>query len=371
VETLYGAGTKFERDIAFADKMDALAKAYPDDIEAQAFAALATLGRSHGTRDVANYEKAGAMLVPLFARYPNHPGIVHYIIHSYDDPDHAAQGLAAARVYDKLAPDSAHAQHMTSHIFLAMGMWPEVERANIQARKAIEKSAGKPVPMAACGHGAIWLVYSRLQQGLPVEDQIAECRTAASTALTAPDLPIVGYGEGGTASLADMIVRRGIESGKWDEPIPLPQGKLNMARFLFDYGNVLAARGDAAASAHALAQMRSTHGIVTANYRKEFPDDEQTMPWMDLMLAQAEAVGLLAAGREGEGMTALEAVAKRESDLPSAFGPPVLFKPSWELLGDERLAAGNKAGAAEAYRISLKLQPGRRLSLAGLAKATS
>jgi hypothetical protein len=70
-------------------------------------------------------------------------------------------------------------------------------------------------------------------------------------------------------------------------------------------------------------------------------------------------------------MAALEAVAKRERALPSTFGPPAMLKPTWELLGDERLAAGDTAGAATAYRESLKLQPGRRLSLAGLAKATS
>ena len=371
VEALYGTGTKFERDIAFADKMDALAKAYPDDIEAQAFAALATLGRTHGTRDKANYERAGAMLEPLFALFPNHPGIVHYLIHSYDDPDHAARALAAARVYDKLASDSAHAQHMTSHIFLALGMWPDVERANIQARQALEKQAGKPVPMAACGHGAIWLVYSRLQQGLPVEDQIAECRKAATANLASNEIPVVGYGEGGSGSLADMIVRRGIETGKWDQPPALPDGRLNMARFFFEYGKVLAARRNPAGSAQALESMRTIHGIVTSSYRKEVPDDDQTMPWVDLMLAQSEAVGMLAAGRQAEGIVALEAVAKRESALPPAFGPPVMFKPSWELLGDERLAAGDKAGAAEAYRTSLKLQPGRRLSLAGLANASN
>lgn len=370
VEALYGPGTKFERDVAFADKMDALAKAYPDDIEAQAFDALATLGRTHGTRDTANYEKAGAMLEPLFARYPNHPGIVHYLIHSYDDPDHAEKGLSAAQVYDKLAPDSAHAQHMTSHIFLALGMWPDVERANIRARQAIEKSAGQPVPMVACGHGAIWLVYSRLQQGAPVEGQIAECRKVATANIAVSEKPVVGYAEGGSASVADMVVRRGIETGKWDQPLALPDGKFNMARFFFEYGDVLAARRDPAAAANALARMRTTHRIVAANYRKEVPDDDQTMPWIDLMLAQAEAVGLLAASRQAEGIAALESVAARESALPSAFGPPVMLKPSWELLGDERLGAGDKAGAAEAYRMSLKLQPGRRLSLAGLAKAS-
>ena len=373
VEALYGTGTKFERDNAYADRMDALAKAYPDDVEAQAFAALATLGRTNGIRDTANYERAGSMLEPMFPRYPYHPGVVHYIIHSYDDPDHAARGLAAAKVYDRLAPNSAHAQHMTSHIFLALGMWPEVERANVQARHAVEAAAGKPVPWAACGHGGQWLFYARLQQGLPVGSQVAECRKAATDLIASskPPAPLVGSGGGASANMAELIVRQWVETGKWDAPFELPEGKQNLARFIFLYGDVLASRSDPAKATAALGRMRAVHEILTANFRKEFVDDDQTMPWMDLMLAQAEAVGLLAAGRQGEGMTALEAVAKRESAMPSAFGPPVLLKPSWELLGDERLAAGDKAKAAEAYRTSLKLQPGRSLSLAGLAKATS
>ena len=370
VEALYGEGSKFERDVALADRMDELAKAYPDDVEAQAFDALATLGRTHGTRNKANYEKAGAMLEPLFKRYPNHPGVAHYLIHSYDDPDHASKALAAARVYDKLAADSPHAQHMTSHIFLSLGMWPDVEQANIHARAAAERNAGKPVPMTACGHGSLWRVYARLQQGLPVEDQIAECRAAATETLATNEAPLVGFAEGASGSMADMIVRRGIETGMWDQAFDLPAGKLNLPRFLFAYGDLLAARPDPSKAEAALEKMRATHTIMAANYRKEFPDEDQLMPWMDLTLAQAEALGLMINGRRADGIAALEAVAEREKALPSMYGPPALLKPSWELLGDEKLAAGDKAGAAEAYRESLKLQPGRRLSLVGLEKAT-
>ena len=117
VEALYGAGTKFERDEAYADKMDALFAAYPDDTEARVFDALATMGRSHGTRDSKAYLRAAAMLEPVFKANPDHPGAVHYLIHAYDEPAYAERGLPMARVYNKVAPDSAHAQHMTSHIF--------------------------------------------------------------------------------------------------------------------------------------------------------------------------------------------------------------------------------------------------------------
>ena len=130
VEALYGPGTKFERDALYGDKMDALAKAFPGDVEAQTFDALATLGRSHGTRDEVNYLKAAAILEKLFPTHQHHPGVVHYMIHAYDDPAHAKLGLKAARLYDKIAPESPHALHMTSHIFLALGMWPETVAAN-------------------------------------------------------------------------------------------------------------------------------------------------------------------------------------------------------------------------------------------------
>lgn len=370
VETLYGDGTKFDRDVAYADKMDALAEAYPDT-EAIAFAALAALGRSHGTRNAANYERAGAMLEPLFTTHPNHPGIVHYIIHSYDDPTNAAKGLAAARAYDRLAPDSHHAQHMTSHIFLALGLWPDVERANLQARAAIEREAGKPVPEAACGHYANWLVYARLQQGKSVTRDVEACAAAVKPHLSQPGATKVVVGSAGrSSSHSDMRARNFIETGEMAEPLPLPEGELYEARFNYHYADVLAARHNAAKAVAAIARLRADHAVIAANFAKENPDDDQSMPWFDLALAQAEAVVQLAQERQAEGIAALKAVAEREKAMPPAFGPPTLPKPTWELLGDELLAVGDRAGAAAAYRESLRLQPGRRLSLAGLAEAS-
>lgn len=369
VETLYGDGTKFERDILYADKMDALARDYPDT-EAIVFDALATLGRSHGTRDFANYAKAGAMLLPLFATHPDHPGIAHYIIHSYDDPANAAKGLAAAEAYGKLAPDSPHAQHMVSHIYLALGMWPEIEKANINATEAVIRLRGGDRRNLACGHAGLWLAYARLQQGKDVASQLADCKWAAEHDLADnKDAPTIGYPEATAASAAEIAVRRGIETGQWDTPIALPPGKLNYARFLYLYGGVLSARRDPVRARSALEGLRAAHDILTKYYGKEYPDDDQTMPWLDLATAEAEAVVMLAEG-QGAGLDALRAVAAREKAMSPPFGPPVLLKPSWEMLGDELLAMGDKKGAAEAYRQSLALQPGRRLSLAGLKAAT-
>lgn len=372
VEALYGTGTKFERDVAYADRMDALFKAYPDDTEARVFDALATMGRSHGTRDSAAYLRAAAMLEPVFKAHPQHPGAVHYLIHAYDEPAYADRGLPMARVYNRVAPDSAHAQHMTSHIFLALGMWPEVEQANLDARAAAERVMGRSIPEFSCGHGGIWLVYAKLQQGKSVTENIANCAKATAPHLAEPaDSPrVAGDFEGGSGSHADMRARNFVETGELVAPLDLPRGELNVARFVYAYGDMLAARHDAAKANSALSSLESLHSILVQNYPKEHPDDDQSMPWLDLALLQAKGIAALANGRQTEGITILRDAAAKEKALPKVFGPPQLQKPGWELLGDELLAAGDKARAAAAYRQSLELQPGRRLSLAGLDKAT-
>jgi hypothetical protein len=99
-------------------------------------------------------------------RHPTHPGALHYIIHAYDDPAHASQGLAAARAYSTVAPDASHAQHMTSHIFVALGMWDDVVAANEASIRTVAKTSNASVASAAgCGHVAIRLHYAYLQQG--------------------------------------------------------------------------------------------------------------------------------------------------------------------------------------------------------------
>ena len=369
VEALYGPGTKFDRDEAYADKMDALFAAYPHDIEARVFDALATMGRSHGTRDTKAYLRAAAMLEPVFKAHPNHPGAVHYLIHAYDEPAYAQRGLPMARLYNKVAPDSAHAQHMTSHIFLAMGMWPETEQANIDALALMNGHAAAG-SAEHCGHGAIWLVYAKLQQGKDAASEVNACRAEAQSMLTgAKDLPVVGFSEGAAASWADMAVRTGIETGKWPQWIDLPAGKMTFARFTEDYGRVLAARRNAAEVQAALTALKADQAVLAANLAKEYPDDVQSLPWIDRAVAQAEAVAALASGSTDEGLALLRKAAEAETALPPPFGPPVLQKPSYELLGDELLALGRKTEAADAYTRALAAAPNRRLAVAGLKAA--
>ena len=133
--------TKNERDFLYADAMAALHARYPDDVDATAFYALALLGTAHEGRDFATYMRAASLLEEVFPAHLRHPGVLHYLIHSYDDPVHAPLGMRAARVYGAVAPDAGHALHMTSHIFIAMGMWDDVIDANRRAIARREPAA--------------------------------------------------------------------------------------------------------------------------------------------------------------------------------------------------------------------------------------
>jgi len=371
VEALYGPGTKFERDGLYADKMDALAKAYPDDVEAQTFDALATLGRSHGTRDEANYLKAAAILEKLFPTHQNHPGVVHYMIHSYDDPAHAQLGLKAARLYDKLAPESPHALHMTSHIFLALGMWPETVAANRNAMARANEIMAMHHMSMSCGHGPGWLVYARLQEGEDPTDDIERCQKAAlDPAAIAKDQTVIGGEDDDVSSYADMVVRRGVETGQWASSVSLPAGHFELARFTLAYGQMLAARRDTAGAKAALAEMRASRQAIAGALKKELPDEDQLLPWLDRGIAQGEAIVALASGDRAGGLAKLRAAAEAEQTLPVVFGPPLVQKLGWELLGDELLADRKKSEAATAYRNALKMAPGRRIATMGLKAAT-
>ena len=163
VEILYGEGSKNERDFKFAEAMGALHARYPDDVDAAAFHALATLGTAHEGRDFATYMRSAAILEEVFPANRNHPGVLHYIIHSYDDPMHAPLGLRAARLYGAVAPNAAHALHMTSHIFVGLGMWDDVIDANRRAIDVVNRQrAARNRAKADCGHYPTWLHYGYL-----------------------------------------------------------------------------------------------------------------------------------------------------------------------------------------------------------------
>src|SRR5436190_9739749 len=166
VEVLFGEGTKIERDRRYESVLGELHRKFPDDVDATCFYALSILGTTELQRDFATYMRAAALLEEVFPQHPRHPGVVHYLIHSYDDPVHAPLGLRAARIYSQIAPEAGHAQHMTSHIFLALGMWDAEVKANetaVALGNRLRQKAGRPP--GRCGHYNEWLEYGYMQQG--------------------------------------------------------------------------------------------------------------------------------------------------------------------------------------------------------------
>lgn len=369
VEALYGDGDKLSRDRSYYDKMIALYEADQSDIDARSFAALATLGLASEGRDTAIYMRAAALLEEAYPTHPDHPGVLHYLIHSYDDPAHAPLGVRAARRYAAVAPDAGHAQHMVSHIYLALGDWKAVEATNVQAIKVVNaQRAAAGRPPGWCGHYNEWLAYALDQQGKDSQPLVDQCRAQAMAELANSDSKsVLGAERSLFNSWAMIAVRHGVDTGQWPNFSAIPAGDGNLlGRFDLAYGRLIAARNDAAAAEAALADLRRYRERIVAVMPQEMPDDHESQAWLDRAVAQGEAVVALAKGDRDRGMQLLAAAAAAEAALPQPFGPPILAKPSAELLGDEFRAAGQTREAADAYRRTLAMMPMRQLSLTGL-----
>ncbi|MEM7702925.1 MAG: hypothetical protein AAF251_13375 [Pseudomonadota bacterium] len=370
VETLYAPeGTKIERDLAYLSAMQAMLAADPEDIDVRAFTGLATLGSSHGGRQIVIYMEAAGVLEPGFMTHSMHPGILHYLIHSYDDPTHAPLGERMAERYAVVAPDAGHAQHMVSHIYLALADWEATEKANVNASKVVNlQRAAQGQPDTSCGHYNEWLAYALLQQGKDARGLISECVAQIG------DAAAKAKAEGkdsvrGSWSAARVALFLGVDEGEWLDPIDFPTGpSLWPARFIQAHGQFLRYHASDLAMAKAgLSEMKSIY------------DEMQSMPgargesnrgsWLVRAIERGEALVQMDEGDRAAGLKALEVAAAAELALPIVFGPPSIFKPSYEILGEIHLAEGRKAKAAAAFEKSLKLAPGRKLSLAGLERA--
>lgn len=376
LDVLYGEGTKNDRDFLYTDAMAALHAKYPKDVDATAFYALAILGTAHEGRDFNIYMRAAAVLEEVFPANPRHPGVLHYLIHAYDDPVHAPLGMRAARVYGSVAPDAGHALHMTSHIFIAMGMWDDVIDANRRAIRVVNKQrSARGAPAADCGHYPTWLHYGYLQKG---QDHEARKALDACRALALAEKYVAGGPmDSAQSRLNEYAVMRAHQiasSGALpaSDPVKLPDGvSAPEAEFTIAYGDVLAAarRNDADALKAASDRLRSLQKAAVAADSEGRALNPTARISAEVMVQEAEALQLILAGKRDEALKILEAAAKAEGTMPIEFGPPVVPKPATELLADQLLAAGRAAEAAAAYQQVLDRTPGRRPTLEGLLLA--
>jgi tetratricopeptide (TPR) repeat protein len=381
LDILYGEGPKPTRDQHYAEAMARLHSRYPDDIDAAALYALSLLGTAEGVRNVRTYMQAAGILMPLFYSHPQHPGIAHYLIHSCDDPIHAPLALPAARAYSKIAPDAAHAQHMTSHIFLALGMWNDVVEANVAAVRVVSaqrSSEGKAT--AHCGHYAYWLEYGYLESGKVEEAKkvLAGCRDEAVQAgMTARTKNIVDPDDAALFSFIVMKSRFLVDTAQWSSDVDswsVEPGDNPMLQFAVKYESGLAAAegGDVAAASNSLSGMDVLLPRLPEIFDKAgTPADDPGRNVPGIERDQVQAMILADEGKLDEAIKVARKAAEAEMSLSYAFGPPDPLKPSYELLAELLLKQNRPSEAQEACRQALLRAPNRTQSLRLLERASA
>jgi len=381
VDILYGEGAKPARDLAYASAMAGLSHTYPDDPDAAAFYALALLGTAHGGRDFAIYMRAAAVVEPVFRDHPRHPGAAHYLIHSYDDPIHAPLGLRAARAYSKIAPSAGHAQHMTSHIFVALGMWDDLVSANETAVTVVDAGrASRGLVPSACGHYNFWLEYGYLQQGRfgKAKQLVADCLAAARREKPTPPLggQVLDPDNTAAGSFAAMRLRYLLDTEDWTSDVAAwtidSRGGLRTEIALeFGTGYAAAHSGQRAAAVSALDRLARARQALEASLAGSEAGSAQSQAreWARLLQSQLAAVIQAADGGRAEATSKVRDAATLEEGLPIEFGPPAIDKPSRELLGELLLSQGKPAEARAAFEQALTRTPERTASLRGLMRA--
>ncbi len=380
IEILYGEGSKEDRDFRYEAAMGDLSHRFPDDPNAAAFHALSILGTAHAGRDIAIYMRAAAILEEWFCRLPNHPGILHYLIHSYDDPAHSPLGLRAARLYGGVAPQAPHALHMTSHIFLALGDWDGVVAANEAATAAANQMRSDHGQHGrGCGHYAFWLAYGYQEEGRfgDARKVLEACRAEATSdhALGADD-PGYDPDRSSLGSYVAMWSRYLIDSedfggeiaGWTIDPGPRPATQFHLA---FARGFAAARRGDLATARAEAIKMSTAKAELDAQFAKDRPADPSRQLRTEVLTLELAGAIAAAEGKNAAAVEKLVAATKIEGEMPVDFGPPTVDKPSYELLGEILLASGDLSGAKVAFQTALSRTPRRTTSLLGLARAAT
>jgi tetratricopeptide (TPR) repeat protein len=353
------------RLLAYERAMAAVADAHPTDREARIFHALAIVAAAPPTdKTYENQRRAGAMLEELFATQPDHPGLAHYIIHSYDVPALAARASDAASRYADIAPAAAHALHMPSHTFTRVGRWRESIATNLRSAEVAEREGS----IAEALHALDYAVYAHLQLG---EDDEAAALLRRLPALAARFDPraVTGAapGSAGVFALAAMPARHALERDDWPAAAALVPvtSEYPYAEALTHFARALgAARTGAIGLARTSADsLRAFHARLAA---------AKEAYWAEQVAIQELAVTAWIQHAEGHGSEALASMreaARREDATEKAAVTPGPLAPARELLGDLLMAQGQPVEALAAYRAALEREPNRRRSMLGARRA--
>jgi len=347
---------------AYSNAMKKVYESYPDDHEAAAFYALSLLASEpHDDSTFANRKQAAAVLENLFAIEPDHPGVAHYLIHSYDKPQLAQLGLPAARRYAQIAPASPHALHMPSHIFARLGLWQDDINSNLASIAATRKTAA--MHMGGEGHqfhAMHFLVYAYLQSG-----REAEAAKVIDEVKTMPKMKSM-YGsdfDPQTNALTAFPATYDLELRHWSDAAAL---QVVPGALRGDQSITYWARAIGAARSGNLAQAHKDLEQIEA-IRKEFVADKKTDYAEEVGKDYQEAAAWIAhaEGKDDEAIASLRTLADKADKL----GEEPAGIPAREMLADMLLEAKRPQQALAEYQTDLKLNPNRFNGLYGAARA--
>jgi tetratricopeptide (TPR) repeat protein len=344
-----------DRIKSLSDAYEALAARYPDDDETQIFDALyLTASQPPADKTFARAMKAASILEPQFAKHPDHPGVAHYLIHTYDFPPLAQKGLPAALCYADIAPDAAHALHMPSHIFTRVGEWQKSidtnQRSIAEGKK--ENSVGSVL------HAMDYMVYADLQLG---RDDDARTAVGQAAGLSAPEV-------GSLYASAAIPARYTVERDKWDAATVLPDP--SDSKFPYTEAMTLFARGvGAARSGKPEVAEKDVARLANIAAGLKAAKNDYWATEVEVQRLGVAAWITFFQGKRDEALGLMRAAADTEDASEKAAVSPGRILPARELLGDMLLESGRSTDALAAYEASLVNDPKRLRSLEGAARA--
>ena len=359
---LIGQATRLN---AYEAAMARVAAEYPDDIEARIFDALALAAAADpADKSYAKQRKAGAMLEALFARYPDHPGLAHYIIHAYDEPELAARAAAAAQRYGAIAPSTPHALHMPSHTFTRIGDWPASIATNT-ASAAAARQAGQPADEL---HASDYMVYAYLQTA---QDAAANTLVLASadTFTRFDPAKASGAAPASAAYFANAAIpaRYCLERRDWPCALALAPRTTP-----FPYADAITVFTRGLGAAHvkniAVAQ-QSVLDLAAIRDRLAAAKDAYWSDQAEIERLEVAAQLAVAQGDAAQATALLTRAAQMEDVTELASITPGPFVPAREMLGELLLEQSQPAQALAQFRSTLTRQPNRYWSVYGAAQA--
>ncbi len=355
------------RVVAYEKAMAALAATYPNDREASIFWALSLTAAALPTdKTNANQLKAGAILEKLYPGQTDHPGITHYIIHSYDVPALAEKALEAARRYATIAPSAPHALHMPSHTFTRVGAWQDSIDTNIESAAAARKANARAEEL----HAMDYMAYAYLQTGQDKAVQALLARTPEIAAAFDPRV-VAGAapGSAGVFALAAIPARWALERRDW-----AAAARLDPKAGSFPYTEAMTHFARSLGASHTGALPDARQSITALKDIRDRLVGAREAYWAEqvgIQLDAATAFLALAEGKSTEALTTMRAAAVREDATEKNAVTPGPIAPARELLGEMLLEMKQPAEALKEFKATLKKEPNRFRAIYGAARAAS